>query len=153
MPRRFPLLIVPLSLTVLATLAGCGGEEPLSRAEYVKQADAICARTAARGRELGDVGDAGSVAELERITATRRRLAEQQLEELRALKAPGEIAETADDAYELQEGLLERFDEVIRAAKDKDSVKLQQIGTELVRVTEQSRAKIRAIGLKVCGAG
>ncbi|MDQ3630586.1 MAG: hypothetical protein M3417_04785 [Actinomycetota bacterium] len=151
MPRRSMLLIVPLSVAALATLAGCGGEEPLSRAEYVKQADAICTKTNARDRELPDAGDINSIAELERITTQKRQLAEQQIKEVKALEPPDEIADDVDALNKLSEDQLPKLDEVVEAAKEKDNVKIRQLATDLVEVAGQVRAKTKAIGFEVCG--
>jgi hypothetical protein len=69
--------------------AGCGGddEEPLSKAEYIKQGDAICKKAQAEGKK-------------------DRRRSEALLEELRDLPAPEGDEDTLNGIYDgIEEGL------------------------------------------------
>lgn len=138
-------------LVVAASLAtaGCGGEEPLSKAEYVKQADAICKDYAARQSKLGAPK---SVKDIARLAEQTRPLIEERLKKLRALAAPDDVKGSADEAYDLIDQQLPKIDELKAAAEANDAAKIQSIAASATKLDTQARARTKAIGLKVCGA-
>lgn len=138
-----------LAASILAAAAGCGGEETLSRADYVKQADAICEDFKGRQAKLGDPK---TVADIERLGDETKPLVEEQLAALRELKAPEEIAGDANAAYDLLEQQLPKLDALVSAAKAKDVAKVQRVATEAGKLDDQADAKTEKIGLKVCGS-
>lgn len=133
---------------LLLGLAACGGEEPLSRAEYIKQADAICQKFTDRQEKLGEPK---SVKDIERLADGTKPLVEEQLKELRGLEAPDAIADDAEAAYDLLERQLPKIDELVAAAKTNDVKKIEKIATDAGKLDEQANARARKIGLKVCG--
>lgn len=139
-----------LALTLLvAVVAGCGGEETLTRADYITQADAICDDYNQRQAKLGDPE---SVEDIERLGDETKPLVEKQLAELRDLKAPEEIADDAAAAYDLLERQLPKLDALVRAAEANDVAKVQSVAAEAGVLDEQADAKAEKIGLKVCGS-
>ena len=77
-----------LAITGLVALAGCGGDDALSRAEWAAQADAICLGTLKKVEALGRPST--STAYL-RVTPEANQLGRDAIERLRDLKAPGAI--------------------------------------------------------------
>jgi len=84
-----------------AGAAGCGGSQTLSRAEFVKRADAVCARTRADALAMlrGVIAEqqAGRLSEAQVLARARPKLIafeRHQLRELTALKAPSELQGT-----------------------------------------------------------
>ena len=139
-----------LAATLLvAVVAGCGGEETLTRADYITQADAICDDYNQRQAKLGDPE---SVEDIERLGDETKPLVEKQLAELRDLKAPEEIADDAAAAYDLLERQLPKLDALVRAAEANDVAKVQSVAAEAGVLDEQADAKAEKIGLKVCGS-
>lgn len=139
-----------LAATLLvAVVAGCGGEETLTRADYITQADAICDDYNQRQAKLGDPK---SVEDIERLGDETKPLVEKQLAELRDLEAPEEIADDAAAAYDLLERQLPKLDALVRAAEANDVAKVQSIAAEAGVLDEQADAKAEKIGLKVCGS-
>ena len=139
-----------LALTLLvAVVAGCGGEETLTRADYITQADAICDDYNQRQAKLGDPE---SVEDIERLGDETKPLVEKQLAELRDLKAPEEIADDAAAAYDLLERQLPKLDALVRAAEANDVAKVQSVAAEAGVLDKQADAKAEKIGLKVCGS-
>ncbi|MCW3010485.1 MAG: hypothetical protein JWO90_889 [Solirubrobacterales bacterium] len=143
-----PLRALPLPVLTALLLAGCGGDEPLSRAEYVKQADAICKDFSARQDKLGEPK---SVKDIERLADDTKPLVEEQLKKLRALEAPDAIKGDANDAYDLLEQQVPKIDELVTAAKANDVKKIQAIASEAGKLDQEANAKAQKIGLKVCG--
>lgn len=105
------------SLVVLsflaAALAGCGGgsgssEEPLSAAEWRRQANAICRNI---GAQVRAVPRPTNEADVLTFTATVSPLWKQEEERLRALRPPAELArqaeELADALAEINVSVLE----------------------------------------------
>ena len=139
-----------LAATLLvAVVAGCGGEETLTRADYITQADAICDDYNQRQAKLGDPK---SVEDIERLGDETKPLVEKQLAELRDLEAPEEIADDAAAAYDLLERQLPKLDALVRAAEANDVAKVQSIAAEAGVLDEQADAKAEKIGLTVCGS-
>lgn len=140
-------LTASLAVAASAGALGCG-EEKLTRAEYVKQADAICTDYTAR---QGKLGSPKSVKDIERLADQTKPLVKEQLGKLRKLEAPDSIAKDADAAYDLLEKQLPKIDELVDAAKANDVKKIQTIATDAGKLDDQANAKAKAIGLKVCG--
>ena len=94
--RRTSKLITSACIAALV-LAACGSSyKGLSKAEFVKQADAICVANQAETEKLAKaVGDNPTVAEVKDVYADQLMPAfEDQVDELRALKPPEADRET-----------------------------------------------------------
>lgn len=147
---RQPLLLaMPAYVALAAGAVGCG-EKSLTRAEYVKRADAICKDFTERQAKLGRPK---TLDEIERLGDKTKSLAEAQLSKLRDLKAPDDIADDAKAYGDLTEKQVASIDDLVGAAKAKDVKKIQSIVTSSAKIESQSDAKAKAIGLKVCGKG
>ncbi len=126
---------------------GCG-DKALTRAEYVKQADAICKDFTEQQNKLGKPE---SLKDIERAGAKTKSLAEEQLGKFRDLKAPEDIADDAKAYGDLTEKQVANIDELVGAAETKDVKKIQSVVTSASKLESQADAKAEAIGLKVCG--
>ncbi len=146
--RTLRLAVLPVATALVLSSTGCG-DEPLSKAEYVKQADAICKDYAARQKKLGEPK---SVKDIERLADETKPLVQEQLKELRALEAPDEVKDDANAAYDLLDQQVPKIDQLVAAAKKNDVKGIQKIATEAGKLDDQANAKAKAIGLKVCGA-
>ena len=146
---RAPRPIWLAAASSLTLLAGCGGEEPLSRAEYVKQADAICKDYTAR---LDGLEAPKDVKDVERLAEQTRPLVEAELGKLRGLEAPKDIAGDANDAYDLLEQQLPKIDQLVAAARANDEKRINAIAVSAGKLDDAATAKATGIGLKVCGA-
>ena len=104
------------AVALLATGAGCGGddEEPLSKAEYINQADAICKKLSAEGEKqteemFKDLGPSEEPSEEQLTSFVEDVLGpniRRQVDELRELSPPEADEDTVDAIYdELEEGL------------------------------------------------
>jgi len=90
-----------LGLTVTLAAGGCGGSKPLTKAEFVKQAEAACVRSHAQQVSMLKAAAADEQAQhlsevqaraklIPKITAVEHR----QLEQLASLKPPDELQST-----------------------------------------------------------
>lgn len=136
--------------TTAVLLAGCGGDDPkpLSKAEYVKQADVICTDTKAKQAKLGQPSSAKDIVAL---TDKTKPIIQDEIKRLRALQAPDELKDTASDAYALLDKQLPLLDRLNAAAKANDVKKLQSIVQGASGLSAQATGKAKALGLKVCG--
>lgn len=141
------LSAVPVTAALLLA-TGCG-DEALTRADYVKQADAICKDYKQR---LGKIGNPKSIKDVGRLADETKPLVEEELVKLRELKAPDEIADDAAAAYDAIDKQLPKIDELKAAAKANDVAKIQSIATSAAKLDQEKNAKAKAIGLKVCGS-
>lgn len=148
--RAFRLLVLPGCATVL--LAGCGGGSGtrLSRADYVRQADAICARYDARQTQLGSPK---SVADLVRFSAKLKPLQQSETKELRALKAPDALKDDADAAYDTFDASAEKLGQLGTAAKAGDTKQITDIANQGASLSRKASGLAGRLGLKVCGKG
>ena len=136
-------LSVALALALAAAVAGCGesSDNTLSKTEFIKKADAICAkdnkRLQAAGAKIGQKPTSAQMTQFVRSDLVPT--LSNQIEKLRALKAPKKD----------QDHLNKLFDEVDQGlAKVKSEPSLLTQGNPFSR----PNAGARAYGLKVCGS-
>lgn len=105
-----------IALLAAGTAAGCGGddEEPLSKAEYIKQGDAICKKAQAEGEKqteemFADLGpnEEPSEDQLETfVEGVLKPNTEGQVNDLRDLSPPEGDEDTVNEIYDGVEGAL-----------------------------------------------
>lgn len=141
MRRLAPLL----TLTVL--VAACGGQERLTRAEYVRRADAICARynrvvaglqRPKRTREIVRFSDRTIAALDDALADERELLPPKQLEPLKR-RWLAQAAKIREDIADLRE-----------AARRVDVAGINDALERGTRDDKRSNALARRLGLKVC---
>jgi hypothetical protein len=84
---RLSVLIVALALGV--AVAGCGSTKPLTRAQLVSHANALCTHVHA---EVKNIGPAKTPQELVRLTRKLASFEQHALESMRSLKPPSALA-------------------------------------------------------------
>lgn len=139
--------LLTLSLAAALTLAGCGASGP-SKAEYIKQADAVCTKA---GEDLSKkqgeaIAKLGADAKPEDLTKLISDVlipnAEGQLAELRKLEKPSDDADTIDGIYSDLEAGLKKVEADPEALTNDPNGPLAS-----------ANKKARAYGMKVCGGG
>lgn len=148
MKRYGCAILVALFATVVA--AGCGGDEakPLSKAEYIKQGDAICKKSGDQiDKEVKESGlaEGGEPSEKEITTFAEETLTpalEGQVADLRDLPTPKGDEDTLDKLYEDVETATAKIEE--------DPKLLLQQGEDPF---EKPNADAQKYGFKVCGEG
>jgi hypothetical protein len=101
--------------TVLVLVAvGCGGDDSLSREEWVAQANEICLDTLKKVEALGRPATSDDYL---RITPDANKLGRDALERLRDLKAPGEIEADTEEMIKGYEESIDQQERVYQGLK------------------------------------
>ena len=138
--RRFLALIAMLAV-------GCGGDEssggPLSRADFTKRAEAICAERRDAVRELGD----------KQTPEGLEKAFGKELEEYEVLEPPAELETQWSRYVGLMEKAAEDQDKWMRVGMsgDQASPAFTEPYTRWQRNGAQARKLAKAMGLKTCG--
>ena len=158
---KYPALL----LTVLAVLAiaGCGGggsdstettqatttEEParLSKADFIKQGDAICAEV---NSAVG--GESATGAAVEEQTTKVADLYVGMVESLKRLGAPAEM-DGYSEFMEAAEELAKIEGEVKLAAEREDTAALGEAATKATPALEEFETQANVYGFEECGEG
>lgn len=147
------LTLLPL-LALTALLAACGGggsgDGELSRAEYTKQANAICVEVE---KKLDALGGFESFEELSEEMLVGRDALQQSVDELRALRPP--VAQRGQHAkyVDLQAETVDVANRIAEAAKDNDQVEMQKQAERADKLTIEANETARKLKLNECIAG
>ena len=141
-PRTlFRPLAVAGVLAIALTACG-GGSDPLTKAEFIKKADAICKGDDKAIEKLGaTLGASPSDDEIQKALDGYVDIVKDQVKDLEDLEPPKSLKKDVD-------ALLKSLDEGLDKMKDK--------GAELVKTGDNPLAdassKAQALGLKECGS-
>jgi hypothetical protein len=144
-----PRLCIALGVTAAILVAGCGGDDRLTREEFVSEAEAICEEFDQR---LEDVPEPESADDVERFADEARPVIEDGLAELRALQPPEELEEQWNELMDKNDEALEVLDDLSQAAASADEARLQEISEEASRQDAETDRMARAMGLENCGS-
>ena len=141
------------ALITILVLAGCGssGGGQLSKADFIKKADAICTKYDAKGKALPTPQ---SLKDIETYVPKAKAIAQDEIKELRGLvsKAPDSVKDDYSKALDLIDQQLAKLDDLLAAAKANDTAKLQKILSD-DSANKQADALAKKIGLTQCGSG
>jgi hypothetical protein len=139
--------------TALAGLAaGCGdegGDGRLSREEFVRQADAICAEY---DRRLDGLPDPKNVDDLKALAAQAFPIAQEGIRKLRALRPPVALARDVTRWLRLNDANARSIHRLEEAAERGATREVQQIASEAADNEERADALAEEIGLRECAA-
>ena len=140
--------LVPLALAALAA-AACngGGDDRLSKEEYVRRADAICARYDAR---LAKLPQPTNLAGLERTAGQALPIAREGVERLRALRPPEELDPKVRDWLARNDENVAKIGELQAAAQAGDTRRVQELAAEAADNEARADAIAKEIGLRDC---
>jgi hypothetical protein len=134
-------------VAALVLAAACGGDDGLSREEFVSEADAICQEFDQR---VDDVEQPQSPDDVERYVDEVRPVIEDGLNELEGLQPPEEFEDQWNQLVARNDESLEALDDLRRAAANGDVERLQEISEEASRRDDESDRIAREIGLQEC---
>jgi hypothetical protein len=129
-----------LATVLVLALAGCGGDDSLSRSEWAAQANAICLETLEKVEALGRPSTSDDYL---RVTPGANKLGRGAIDRLRDLKAPGEIEDQAREminGYEESIKQQERVYEGMKAQREGQGGPFPDYGRAGVRAIEAGRA-------------
>ncbi len=135
------------ALALAAAAAGCGGGDRLSQAEYVKQADAICAKYEER---LDALPQPKSTADLKTLVDKGLPIAREGNAELNELKPPEDLEAKVEEWHKRNDRNLELIEELGQAAEDGDEEKIQTLASEADENESQADRLARELGLEDC---
>jgi hypothetical protein len=164
-PRAFALF--PL---VLLLAAGCGGDdsteivtgatatvEPLSKAEYIERADAICAEFTAKteplAKELNRALNNFNFARAARAQREAHEAVRDGYERINALPPPEGDENAISAIAEARNEFLVLDERFVDAIEAEDFTRIEALNGELRSVVERRNAILTAYGFKVCGQG
>jgi hypothetical protein len=151
--RSRPLAALAV-LGAAAAIAGCGGGDDdsgaLSADEFRSQADAICADANTRIDALDAPTSADQVLGFLQSGLT---VQTEQLEKLKALEPPDDLAGTFNEATDLldqQKAAIQDAADRIEGGEDPEAV-ISEADPKIESISDQAKAKAKELGLTVCG--
>jgi hypothetical protein len=144
---------VPVIATVLACLvaAGCGGEDRLSREEYIQRADATCKKYEERLKSLEEeLQQTDSPQEAAKVIDRALPIIREGVGELRDLKPPEDLEGKTDEWLDLNDENTKTLEELREAAEEGDEQKIAELARDADENEKRGDAIAREIGLEAC---
>jgi hypothetical protein len=145
--RAAALLIVT---TALAASCGGGGGGRLSKADYAKQADAICVKY---NRKIQALGPPKSLADIVGFANKALKLTRQGNDELKGLKPPKSEEQTAKKWVAQNDLVANAVADLRDAAKKNDRAEIRAALRRGQSANRTANALARDLGLRVCPSG
>jgi hypothetical protein len=147
-----------LLAAALAFMAGCGGDDDTdSKAEFIRQADEICADA---DRVLEPLGErfqrADQQGNFEQAASLLGQLvdeAEVLLAKLRAIAPPEDDQRVVDRYLDSAAHGIDVLRSLVDALEDRDVPRGRALGEELRRSTERSQGLAQGYGFEECSSG
>jgi hypothetical protein len=146
--RRMPKALVVIALA--AALAGCGSGDdgtPLSREEFVAQADAICQEYEAK---LNALGTPQSAEDLQEFADESVPIAEEGQGKLEDLTPPAELQDVYDEWLAQGDKAVDIVQRLEAAASENDQQEIQAIAAEAEAADARSRELAEQLGFDEC---
>jgi hypothetical protein len=139
---------------VVVLASGCGEEskppdeeERLSRADYIRRADEICAEY---DRRLDALAEPKTVRDVGRLAEEAFPIAQDGISKLRELRPPKELSRQVTAWLRLNDANVRHIHRLEEAAEDGDTRRVQQIASEAADNEERADALAKEIGLVEC---
>jgi hypothetical protein len=139
-----------VAVVVLLAVAGCGGDDGndrLTKAELVQQADAVCVEYA---RKVKALGDPQTLTDLSTYARSAHQALANGLDELRKLRPPAELQTRYDTWVAAGERALGRIDELQKAAAKGDQTEIRRLVDAATREDAQSDRLASQLGMTDC---
>ena len=134
-------------------LGGCGSgdKKPLTKAEFVSKANAICAPFTKRVRAETKAGEISSTNK-EAVSSTSRLLPlfDDQVARLKELVPPGDEQRTYGQAMVLSEEISSNFTELLAALRKNDEAAIWRIGKAISQIAVKRDILFIKLGTKKC---
>jgi hypothetical protein len=147
---RTSLIAALAAGAVALTLAACGGSDDkgLSKAEFVKQAEAVCTDVNAKFKALGEPSDAKAVpAYVEKAVE----ITTDGTKRLQAIKAPEDLADGYAELIDLLDQQTAAVEKLGDAVEANDAKALGDVSKKGDDLNDRANAKARELGLDNCG--
>jgi hypothetical protein len=140
----------PALITLALILAGCGGgggDDRLSKEEFIAAADAICKEANDRIEALGEP----TLENVSEYVTEAEAISREQLGALRALRPPAEDEATLNGAYDLIEQQIDLAVQGVDALTSGDQAAFQEIDAQITSIEAEADQVARDYGLQECG--
>jgi hypothetical protein len=134
---------------LLVPACGGGGDEGLSREEFISRGDAICDEYDQRTEQ---VEDPESLDDVERFVEETRTLIRDGVDELKELEPPEELADDYNRWTSQIEENIGLLDDLEAAAAAGDEAQVQEILAEAEQAGAQADRLAGEMGFEECGA-
>jgi hypothetical protein len=128
-------------------VAGCGGEERLSQAEFQEQGNAICAKY---DKQIEELGTPTSVEEVPGYVNKALPIVERQIEDMKELNPPEEDQETFDAMISEGEKTVEAGRDLGEAAEANDQAAIEKALNEGNAASDRADEHATDLGLTDC---
>lgn len=142
---RVAVALVAGALALAAS--ACGGEDALSKEEFQKQGNAICAKY---DQQIEDISTPTSVEEVPAYVNKALPIVERQIEDMKELSPPEEDQETFDSMIEEAEKTVQAGRELGEAAEAKDDAAIEQALNEGNTASDRADEHATTLGLTDC---
>jgi hypothetical protein len=135
---------------VLLALAGCGGEEstkPLSKTEFARQADAICAKGK---RETSALGTPANMQDLASVADRTVGVLDDALSDLRKLQPRATQQDQVDQWLSATEQLKDDVAEIRDRARDNDRAGVLSVSKHAQELNASVNRLGTELGMRVC---
>jgi hypothetical protein len=144
------LLGVVLGGVMAALAGGCGGDEELSRDEYVAELNAMCEDFSAREKEIGEPQTLGDLVEKgPRIVDAFEKAI---VDKVRTLNPPDELADEADRLVDVADQQRDVLAELVDAAKANDVMRVRELVPRNAALNTEADSIARDLGAESCAA-
>lgn len=130
------LILLCIGAAIALVAAGCGGDDELTKEEFITQADEICTEgeaelTATAEEQFGDLSEPPSQKEQEEfISTTVADNLQSQLDQIRELEPPGEDADQVNEILDKLQQLIDRSREDPAAVLAGEETEASQLATD-----------------------
>ena len=139
-----------VALTAVALSAASCGQDRLTKAEYIEQADAICKDL---NEETASLQQPQSKEEFEEFARHAVRKTKEAVSELRDLNPPREDEDLIRRWLEKTEQAVELLPEMQEALEENDLDRVNELGTQIQAAAGEVRRIAEEYGFKRCGRG
>jgi hypothetical protein len=146
--NKLILLGVVLGGVMAALAVGCGGDEELSREEYVAELNAMCEDFSARERKIGEPQTVGDL--VEKGPRILDAFEDEIVDKVGTLDPPDEIADQADRLVDLADQQRDVLAELVDAAKDSDIARVREFASKNAALNKEASRIARELGAESC---
>ena len=134
-------------LALLAAGCGGGGEEPLSKAEFQSQANAICAKYE---KQLNALGAPSSIDEIPDLVQQALVILNKEIDEIAALNPPDELQSDFDKLIAASNKTKAAANDLSAAAKSGDQAAVQKALEDGNAASDEADQLATGLGLGEC---
>ena len=134
-------------LSLLAAGCGGGGEEPLSKADFQSQANAICAKYE---KQLNALGTPSSIDEIPDLVQQALVILNKEIDEIAALNPPDELQSDFDKMIAASNKTKAAANDLSAAAKSGDQAAVQKALEDGNAASDEADQLAAGLGLGEC---